>query len=141
MPTTGQLTGRPWHAVKIPAPPLQRYLAAAVLTADGIDYWIRRYVIEYWLRHHTTDFSPDELWSAEPQTIGSSSPSSARVSAPEVVSRRTRINRPLQSGLLPLDSRVWLSAIGQRLKAEYDAIVGPVPPRLAALVKQLEMQE
>jgi putative tryptophan/tyrosine transport system substrate-binding protein len=30
-------------------------------------------------------------------------------------------------------------AIGRRLRVEYDAIAEPVPPRLAALVKQLEM--
>jgi hypothetical protein len=35
--------------------------------------------------------------------------------------------------------RAWLLAIGRRLKADYDAIADPVPPRLAALVKQLEM--
>ena len=35
--------------------------------------------------------------------------------------------------------RTWLLAIGRRLKAEYDAIAEPVPARLAALVKQLEM--
>jgi hypothetical protein len=34
-----------------------------------------------------------------------------------------------------------LSAIGQCLKVQYDAIAAPVPPRLAALVKQLEKQE
>jgi len=42
------------------------------------------------------------------------------------------------SGLLPEDRKAWLLAIGQRLKAEYDASAQPVPPRLAALVKQLE---
>jgi len=33
----------------------------------------------------------------------------------------------------------WLLAIGRHLKADYDATAEPVPPRLAALVKQLEM--
>jgi hypothetical protein len=41
--------------------------------------------------------------------------------------------------LYPLDRRVWLLAIGRRLRVEYDAIAEPVPPGLAALVKQLEM--
>jgi hypothetical protein len=41
--------------------------------------------------------------------------------------------------LYPLDRRVWLLAIGRRLRVEYDAIAEPVPPHLAALVKQLEM--
>jgi hypothetical protein len=39
----------------------------------------------------------------------------------------------------PLDRRVWLLAIGRRLRVEYDAISEPVPPHLVALVKQLEM--
>jgi hypothetical protein len=41
--------------------------------------------------------------------------------------------------LYPLDRRAWLLALGRRLRVEYDAIAEPVPPRLAALVKQLEM--
>jgi hypothetical protein len=40
--------------------------------------------------------------------------------------------------LYPLDRRAWLLAVGRRLRVEYDAIAEPVPPRLAALVKQLE---
>jgi hypothetical protein len=40
--------------------------------------------------------------------------------------------------LYPLDRRAWLLAIGRRLRVEYDAISEPVPPRLAALVNQLE---
>ena len=39
----------------------------------------------------------------------------------------------------PLDRRVWLLAIGRRLRVEYDTIAEPMPPHLAALVKQLEM--
>jgi len=38
------------------------------------------------------------------------------------------------------DRRVGLSAIGQCLKDQYDALVTPIPPHLAALVKQLEEQ-
>jgi len=41
--------------------------------------------------------------------------------------------------LYPLDRRAWLLAIGRRLRVEYDAIAEPVPPGLAALVKELEM--
>jgi hypothetical protein len=49
---------------------------------------------------------------------------------------------PAQSKLNPArDRRVWLSAIGQSLKSQYDALAGPTSPHLAALVKQLEMQE
>ena len=39
----------------------------------------------------------------------------------------------------PRDRRVVLSAIGQCLKDQY-ALATPVPPQLAALVKQLEAQ-
>ena len=39
----------------------------------------------------------------------------------------------------PWDRRVMLSAIGQCLKDQY-ALATPVPPQLAALVKQLEAQ-
>jgi len=37
--------------------------------------------------------------------------------------------------------RVGLLAIGQCLKDQYDAFATPIPPHLAALVKQLETQE
>jgi hypothetical protein len=40
----------------------------------------------------------------------------------------------------PWDRRVVLSAIGQCLKDQYDALATPVPPGLAALVRQLEAQ-
>jgi hypothetical protein len=36
------------------------------------------------------------------------------------------------------DRTEWLLMIGQRLRAEYEAVKEPVPERLAALVKQLE---
>ena len=39
------------------------------------------------------------------------------------------------------DRGVWLSAIGQSLKDQYDALSTPIPPHLAVLVKQLETQE
>jgi hypothetical protein len=39
------------------------------------------------------------------------------------------------------DRRVWLSAIGQSLKDQYDALSPPMPPQLAVLVRQLETQE
>ena len=40
--------------------------------------------------------------------------------------------------MLPYQRR-WLLEIGRHLKADYDVTAEPVPPRLAALVKQLEM--
>ncbi len=70
-------------------------IAAAALTADWIDYWIRRHVT------HGTHPSQSKLNSAR-------------------------------------DRRVGLSAIGQCLKDQYDALTTPIPPHLAALVKQLE---
>ena len=38
------------------------------------------------------------------------------------------------------DRRVGLSAIGQCLKDQYDALASPMPRHLAALVQQLETQ-
>ena len=113
-------------------------IAAAVLTADRIDNWIRREVMQCWLQHDATDFATGELWPAQPQTTTASSPSSTRVSAP----RRSRSNRLSQSkAVLAWDSSVWLAAIGQCLKAQYDALAAPIPPHIAALVEQLETQK
>ncbi len=39
------------------------------------------------------------------------------------------------------DRRVGLSAIGQCLKDQYDALATPLPRHLAALVEQLETQK
>ncbi len=36
-----------------------------------------------------------------------------------------------------LDRYVGLTAIGRSLKGQYDALATPIPPHLAALVKQL----
>lgn len=84
-----------------PAARLKSDLAAAVQTADQIDYWIRRHVIQYCFGTH-----------------------------------------PSQSKFYPArDRRLWLSAIGQSLKVQYDALAAPIPPRLAGLVNQLETQE
>jgi len=44
-------------------------LAAAALTADRIDYWIRRHVIQYW---HETHPSQHKLSPAQDKRIGSS---------------------------------------------------------------------
>jgi hypothetical protein len=56
--------------------------------------------------------------------------------------RRHVVLGPPQSNVNPArDRRVGLSAIGQCLKDQYDALATPVPPHLAALVKQLEPQE
>ena len=73
-------------------------IATVAQTADQIDYWIRRRVIQ---PCHQTRLSRSKL-------------------------RPTR------------DRSVWLSAIGQCLKYQYDALATPIPPHIAALVKQLE---
>jgi hypothetical protein len=39
------------------------------------------------------------------------------------------------------ERRVGMSAIGQCLKEQYDALATPIPPHLAALVRQLETQK
>ena len=39
------------------------------------------------------------------------------------------------------DRLVGLSAIGQCLKDQYDALAAPVPPHLAALIEQLKTQK
>ena len=39
-----------------------------------------------------------------------------------------------------LERYVGLTAIGRSLREQYDALATPVPPNLAALVKQLEAQ-
>jgi hypothetical protein len=76
-------------------------IARAALTADRLDYWIRRHVIQYCHRTH-----------------------------------------PTQNRLNPArDRRVWLAAIGQCLKDQYDALAPPMPAHLAALVNQLERQD
>jgi hypothetical protein len=46
-----------------------------------------------------------------------------------------------QSKFIPSrDRRVGLSAVGQCLKDQYDALASPMPRHLAALVEQLETQ-
>jgi hypothetical protein len=115
----------------------QRYLGATVRTADRIDYWIRQHVIErpLGLAGHA-----NELRSAEAQASAPAA-APARASARHAIPA-PRAERPLPSKLmLACDRRAWLSALGQSLKAQYDALAAPVPPRLAALVRQLEAQD
>jgi len=51
-------------------------------------------------------------------------------------------HHPSQSTWNPVrHRRAGLSAIGQCLKDQYDALATPIPPHLAALVRQLETQE
>jgi transposase InsO family protein len=59
--------------------------------------------------------------------------------------RRRFSDRDTRYGTYPSqssrDRRIGLSAIGQCLKDQYDALAIPIPPHLAKLVKQLETQE
>jgi hypothetical protein len=117
-------------------PALKRCLGATVRTADRIDYWIRRHLIDAPAR--PAHYLPIELCSADTAaSLAAPAPASARHASP-----KPQAERPLPSSLmLACDRRGWLSAIGQSLKAQYDALAAPVPPRLAALVKQLEAQD
>jgi hypothetical protein len=113
---------------------LKRYLGATVRTADRIDYWIRQHVIERPLGLAALVAAArvaNEPRSAEAQT----SAPSARHAIP---APRAKLPSKL---MLACDRRAWLSALGQSLKAQYDALAAPVPPRLAALVRQLEAQD
>jgi hypothetical protein len=119
-------------------PALKRYLGATVRTADRIDYWIRCHVID--APAGPARHIPSELWSAD-AAANAPLAAPARASARQQV-RPSRGNRPGPSKLmLACDRRTWLSALGQSLKAQYDALAAPVPPRLAALVRQLEAQD
>jgi len=39
---------------------LWRHIASAIRTADHIDYWVRRYTIEYCLGRHPSGFATSE---------------------------------------------------------------------------------
>jgi hypothetical protein len=135
MPTTRAIAAQARYAGKS-GPALKRYLGGTVRTADRIDYWIRRQVIDTPLapvRNVASELSPDAQTTAP---VASPAQASAR--------RRTRASpadgpRPSKL-MLACDRRVWLSALGRALKAEYDALAAPLPPRLAALVQKLEAQ-
>ena len=102
------------------------------LTADRIDYWIRRRVIACPLGSAGDAARPASAQTAAPH------PALPRASTQP---RPSRVERPLRSQpALACERRAWLSALGRALKTEYDALVGPMPSRLAALVKQLEAQ-
>lgn len=88
-------------------------LAAVVRTADRVDYWVRR-------RVHATHLVRSNLWPAEDRPY------------------RARMSSASHSKLFPAGDRgAWLS-IGNGLRAQYDALAAPMPPRIAALVEQLE---
>jgi hypothetical protein len=124
------------HLGKTSGPALKRYLGATVRTADRIDYWIRRNVID-------APAEPARHIQSELRSADAKAPLAAPARAPaSQSSRRPRAEQVAPSKLmLACDRRAWLSALGQSLKAQYDALAAPVPPRLAALVQQLEAQD
>jgi hypothetical protein len=134
MLTRAKSSGQVRQVGKTSGPALKRYLGATVRTADRIDYWIRQHVIECPLGFAApveVARVANEPRSAEAQT----SAPSARHAIP---APRAKLPSKL---MLACDRRAWLSALGQSLKTQYDALAAPVPPRLAALVRQLEAQD
>jgi len=128
--STASAPTRPSHRAQTPTPSIKHCLKATVQAADRLDEWIRRYVVEHPLRYRPTEF--------QPQSAGQPKPSSpfSRVSAPHAV-RQSRTNS--RNRAAPVRNRSpWLWAIGNSLKAEYDAVATPLPSRLATLVQQLE---
>jgi hypothetical protein len=86
--------------------------AAVIRTADRADDWVRR-------RAHATDLVSPSLGPAQDRPHRSMPGAS-------------------HSQVVPASDRsVWLS-IGNCLRARYDALAAPVPPRIAALVEQFE---
>jgi len=135
MPTTRGPSGQAQRADKTSQPALKRCLGAAVLTADRIDYWIRRHMIACSLE--VAGDVAAALGSVESQ-MPEPRPASARASARSPV-RPPRVERRVRrKPALACDRRAWLSPLGRALKDEYDALAVPVPPRLAALVSRLE---
>src|SRR5262249_49410771 len=126
-----QLTGS--SRDQAPAPSIKRCLDATVQAADRLDDWIRRYVVDHPLRYHPTVFSSDQRRSAARQEPPSRVSSSGR---------RSQLNTPPRRAAVSVCGRgVWLLAIGDSLKGQYDALATPTPPHIAALVEQLEMKK
>jgi len=114
-----------------PTPSIKHCLNATVQAADDLDNWIRRYVAEHPLRYRASEFCADQSQSAKRQKPV---PPFSRVDQ-SLVNRLPR-NRPAFVG----DRSVWLS-LGHCLRAHYDALAAPVPPRIAALVEQLDTEK
>jgi hypothetical protein len=139
MPATTRLAG-PRPGAPISAYSIKRALRATLAAADQIDDWIRRHVIDRPPDPQTTGFSTDHPRPA-PRQAPTPRPPVSPVSVFHPV-RRPRTNPP-PSGMVVLvrDRKVWLSAIGRTLKAQYDVVATPMPRRLALLVERLEAQE
>jgi hypothetical protein len=118
-------------------PSIKRCVDATIQAADRLDDWIRRYVVDHPLRYHPTVLSSDQRRSAVRQE-----PPFSRASASV---RRSRLNTPptppRRAAVSVRGRGVWLLAIGDSLKAQYDALANPIPPHIAALVERLEMKK
>ena len=141
MTTVGGPTGRSHRAQaptsSAPTPSIKHCLNATVRAADGLDAWFRRYVIEHPLRYGASEFRADQSQSAKrQQPVPPFSSTSASHTADQPLVNRPPRNRAAFVG----DRSVWLS-LGHCLRAHYDALAAPVPPRIAALVEQLDTQK
>ncbi|MFL6821708.1 MAG: hypothetical protein ACJ8FA_03990 [Xanthobacteraceae bacterium] len=137
MPANAKASGQVRQVGKTSGPALKRYLGATVRTADRIDYWIRQHVIERppGLAGHINELRSAQAQASAPAAAATRASARHAIPAPRAV-------RPLASKLmLACDRRAWLSALGQSLKGQYDALAAPVPPRLAARVRQHEAQD
>jgi hypothetical protein len=124
------------HGAQAPTPSIKHCLNATVQAADDLDVWVRRYMAEHPLRYRPSEFCADQSQSAKrQQPVPFSRPSASHTADQSLVNRPSR-NRAAFAG----DRSVWLS-LGECLRAHYDALAPPVPPRIAALVEQLDTQK
>ena len=136
MSTVSGPTGQS-YPVPAPTPSIKRCLNTTVQAADRLDDWIRRYVVEHPLRYRPTEFCADQSQSANGQKPV---PPFSRVSASHIADH-SRVNRPARNrAVFARDRSVWLS-LGHCLRVQYEALAAPVPPRIAALVEQLDTQK
>jgi len=118
-------------------PSIKHCLNATVQAADDLDVWIRRYVAEHPLRYRASEFCADQSQPAKGQKPV---PPFSRVSASHTADQ-SLVNRPPRNrAAFVRDRSVWLS-LGHCLRGQYDALAAPVPPRIAALVEQLDTQK
>jgi hypothetical protein len=117
-------------------PSIRHCLNATVRAADSLDVWIRRYLVEHPPRYRAS-VRADQFQSAKRQKPA---PPFARGSASPTADQPL-VNRPPRNRATFVGDRsVWLS-LGHCLRAQYDALAAPVPPRIAALVEQLDTQK
>src|SRR5262249_50185382 len=125
------------NRAKAPALRLTHCPSPAVQAADSLDDWFRRYVLEHPLRYRLNEFCADQPQPAKRQKPV---PAFSRVSASQTADQPL-VNRPPRNRAAFVGDRsAWLS-LWHCLRAHYDALAAPVPPRIAALVAQLDTQE